>query len=203
MSKSLADLRAERSTSRPRRTYRAVVGEGQKYVAEVQRLVEEHDDLIVGLQQGPRKASESVADNAEVVRLRTALAERRDLMAEYEGELIYEATKSDGEWVRWKIAHPARAEGEPGHRDDLILAGGTCNSDDLIDDLAAYVVAWEGEDLQPGDFDALNLLRPDKKAIAAGVVGLYETGDDLGELLRGLSAHLANVTSSDSPKTSG
>ena len=35
MPKSIAELRAERSTSRPERAYRAVVGEGQKYVVEV------------------------------------------------------------------------------------------------------------------------------------------------------------------------
>jgi hypothetical protein len=59
------------------------------------------------------------------------------------------------------------------------------------------VVAWEGEPLESGDFEALNMLRPDKKAIAATVVGLYEVGDDLPKLLSGLSAHLKNAQSSN------
>ena len=69
-------------------------------------------------------------------------------------------------------------------------------------DLATYVVAWNGEPLEPGDFDALNLLRPDKKAIASIVVGLYETGDDVPKLRSGLLAHLASVRSSNSPDAS-
>jgi hypothetical protein len=132
-----------------------------------------------------------------VAEIRDRLADLRDLMADYEGELVIEATKTDGEWAQWRIEHPARDEDTPGFRDDRVLSGAACNTDDLIADLAAYVVAWNGEPLESGDFDALNLLRPDKKAIAATVVGLYETGDDLPKLLSDLSAHLRSVQSSN------
>jgi hypothetical protein len=198
MPKSLADLRAERSTARPERAYRAVVGDGQKFVVEVQRLTEEHDEITINaVSEGPRKIGDSTTLTPRMVEIRERLAELRDLMGEYEGELTIRATKTDGEWDQWRIAHPARDEDEPGHKDDLMLTGGCCNADDLIADLAAYVVAWEGEPLESGDFEALNLLRPDKKAIAATVVGLYEVGDDLPKLLSGLSAHLKNAQSSN------
>jgi hypothetical protein len=44
MPKSLADLVPSVPTARPERAYRAVVGDGQKFVVEVQRLTEEHDE---------------------------------------------------------------------------------------------------------------------------------------------------------------
>ena len=82
----------------------------------------------------------------------------------------------------------------------FIVALGWRDSDALIDDLPRYVTAWNGETLEDGDFDALGLMRPDKKQIARMVVGLYETGDGLGELRRGLSAHLTSAASSVSPE---
>jgi hypothetical protein len=113
--------------------------------------------------EGPRKIGDSTTLTPRMVEIRERLAELRDLMGEYEGELTIRATKTDGEWEQWRIAHPARDEDEPGHKDDLMLTGGCCNADDLIADLATYVVAWKGEPLESGDFEALNLLRPDKK----------------------------------------
>lgn len=202
MPKSLAELRAERSTSRPERVYKAVVGEGQKYVVEIQRLTEEHDEVLeqAAAEQAPRKSGQASMTPPRVSEIRNRLGDLRDLMAEYEGELTIRATKSDGQWEQWRIENPVRGEDEPGRSDDLRIAGGACNLDALLADLPTYVVAWNGEDLEPGDFDALNLLRPDKKAIAATVVGLYEHGDDLPKLLSGLSAHLKSVQSSNSPE---
>ena len=207
MTKSLTDLRLERaartSPLRPERSYRAVVGEGQTHVAEMQRLTEEHDDLVIRAaaeqSQRPRKSGEKATPPERVTQIRARMAELRDLMASYEGDLTIRATKQDGEWSQWRIDHPARDDGEPGHRDDMMLTGGCCNSDDLIEDLATYVVAWDGDLLQPGDFEALELLRPDKKVIAATVVGLYESGDDLPKLLGDLSALLKSETFSGSP----
>lgn len=211
MSKSIADLRAEKSTLRPRRIYRAVVGDGQKYVAETQQLTGEMETLQIkhaaieeAEQQKPRKTGEGVSPDLTAIRerveaIKARLAELADLMGEYDGDLTVEATKSDGDWEQWRIANPARGEDEPGHRDDLVLTGGHCNSDALIADLAAYVVAWNGEPLGPGDFEALNLLRPDKKVIAAMVDGLYETGDDLPKWLAALSGHRKSAQSSPSP----
>lgn len=216
MVKSLSDLRAEKFTARPERPYTAVVGEGQKYVIEIQRLTAEHDALsveaadldgqieaagdraserqrTVGEKADPEVAAlrdQAAALRARINEIRVRLSEVTDIMADYEGELTVRATRSDGDWGRWRIEHPARDEGEPGYRDDLMVTGGYCDSDALLDDLATFVVAWCGEELKTGDYEALNLLRPDKKAIAALVVGLYESGDDLPKLRTGLSALL-------------
>jgi hypothetical protein len=202
MGKSLAQLRSEKSTVRPERPYRAVVGEGQKYVAEAKRLTEEHDALLMqpqdsdGENQPPKKLGAKTLP-ARAIEIRDRLAEIAAEIAEYEGDLTVRATWSDGEWEQWRIAHPAREEDEPGHRDDMMIAGGYCNSEALIGELAAFVVAWEGEPLAPGDFDALNLLRPDKKAIANMVVGLYEVGEDIPKWRSGLSALLKSGNSSN------
>lgn len=204
MVKNLADLRAERSTARPTIIYRAVVGEGQKHVAEVERLTDEHNEVVTraAVEAGPRKSGQKTTLSPRAEEIRARLAELHDLMAEYAGDLTIAATKDDGEWVRWRLQHPARPEGEPGHDDDLEIARGVCNADDLIEDIEAYVVAWEGEPLQSGDFEALNLPRPDKKEIASLVVGLYEEGANLPKLLTSLSMLRTSSPSSGSPETS-
>lgn len=203
MTKSLADLRAERSTSRPARTYRATVGDGQKYVAEVQALTMENDDILTqeAAVDRPLKMGESPELPSRVVEIRERLAELAALMAEYEGDLTVAPMLSDGEWARWKIEHPAREEGQPGHREDAMVQY-VCNADDLIEALATFVTHWEGEPLAPGDFDALNLMRPDKKAIAELVVQMYEVGAYLPKLRSGLQALLAIEPSQSSPAPS-
>lgn len=228
MTKSLADLRAERFTARPERPYTAVVGEGQKCVAEIQRLSIEHDSLVTEIAatedriaaaeeraaDRPRamgeKADPSIeADRAELAKMRdqvnairAKLGDLTDKMAEYEGVVTVRATRTDGDWAQWKIAHPARSQDQPGYRDDLTVTFTYCNSADLIADLARYVVAWQGEPLAEGDFDALNLLPSDKKAIARVVVNMYETGDDLPKLRSDLSALLKSGPFSISPEPS-
>lgn len=200
MAKSIAELRAERSTTRPSRVYRVVAGEGQKYVAETQSLTAENDELLerhYAEQQGPRKAGERPELPARVVEIRERLAELADLMAEYEGDLTITATLSDGAWDQWKIEHPARDEDQPGHTEDD-LVGRVCNATDLINDLATFVTHWEGEELQSGDFDALNILRGDRKEIAQRVVSMYEVAANLPKLRSGLQVLLANGPSSPS-----
>ncbi|GAB7004408.1 hypothetical protein JCM18899A_18810 [Nocardioides sp. AN3] len=215
MSKSIADLIAERAQRaepvRPERVYLASVGEGQKYVVEAQQLSAEQDNLVIAEAkelaaeaQRPQKAGSKGSEELRKIRerltdVRARLAELADLMREYEGELTIRATKTDGEWEQWRIAHPARDEDHPGFRDDATLTGLACNLDDLLADLGTYVVAWNGEPLPAGGYDALELLRPDKKAIAQIVVGMYETGDDLPKWRSALSAYLERETSSDSP----
>lgn len=215
MSKSVAELMAERAARaepiRPERVYMAVVGEGQKYVVEAQQLAAEQNDLLIAEveeqnaeQERPRKSGAKGSPRlreirARLVEVRARLAELAGLMGDYEGELTIRATKTDGEWEQWRIAHPARGENEPGLRDDMLLTGGVCNADELLADLATYVVAWQGEPLPAGGYDALELLRPDKKAIAERVVGMYETGDDLPKWRSALSAYLEREMSSASP----
>lgn len=211
MPKSIAELCAEKAV-RPSTTYKATVGQGRQYVAEIQRLTDEHDALLEERATETDRASEQpramgekpttprVAEiDARVADIKARLSELLKLIAEYEGDVTVTATVSDGDWAQWRIKHPARAEGEPGFNEDRVVALGWCDSDALIDDLPRYVTAWNGEPLQDGDFDALGLMRPDKKQIARLVVGLYETGDGLGELRRGLSAHLTSAAPSPSP----
>lgn len=209
--KTIAELRAEKAV-RPSTTYKATVGQGRQYVAEIQSLTNEHDTLLeerdtVSQQASdrPRAMGETgipprVAEiDARVSEIKARLSELLALIAEYEGDVTITATATDGEWAQWRIKHPARADGEPGSVEDRIVSLGWCDSDALIDDLSRYVTAWNGESLEDGDFDALGLMRPDKKQIARMVVGLYETGDGLGELRRGLSAHLTSAAPSPSP----
>jgi hypothetical protein len=204
MPKSVADLIAERAKRngpvRPERILRVIVGEGQKYVVEAQRLTQEERDILLDIAeeaQRPKKMGATPEPPERLTEVRDRLAELNSLMGEYEGELTIRGTKTDGEWEQWRIEHPARDEDEPGYRDDLVLAGGACNTDALLADLAAYVVAWNGEPLPDGGYEALELLRPDKKQIAATVVGMYETGDDLPKWRGALSAHLKNEQSSN------
>lgn len=199
MVKSLADLRTEQSDVRPERPYRVFVGDGQKYVAEAKRLADEHDDLEMQPEsdgEGDQRPKMMVKPkSARLTEIRDRLAELTDLMAEYEGEVTVRASWSDGDWKQWCTKHPARTEDEPGSRDDAMIVGSFCNAEALIDTLSEFVVAWEGEPLAPGDFDALNLLRPDKKAIASMVVSMYEVGDDVPKWRSGLSALLKSASS--------
>lgn len=196
--KTMAQLRAEQSTARPERPYRAVVGEGKKYAAETLRLTVEHDDLMTGVRRDPDASTKPrrLTDKAtppRVLEIRDRLAELAQVMGEYEGELLVRATKTDGEWEQWRLDHPARDEDAAGGKDDAEITNGHCNSTDLIEDLATYVVSWEGEELGHGGYEALNLMRPDKKAIAALVVSMYEDDDELPFLLRGLSGFLTSA----------
>ncbi|MDF1603400.1 hypothetical protein [Nocardioides sp. YIM 152315] len=201
MAKSVADLRAEKSAGRPRRPLKIIVGEGRKYEIELDRLTAEHDKRLAVAAATPRKTgSDGVPER--VTEIRARMAELLQIIGEYEGEVIVEATRDDGDWAQWRIAHPARPQGEPGFREDAFIVGGWCNSDDLIADVARYVVSWESEPLGEGDFDALNVPRPVKKDIAKIVIDLYENGDDLGKSLSDLSAFLESVQSSSSPSES-
>lgn len=206
MAKSLADLLAAPSIIRPSTVVRVVLGEGQKYLPQMQAYSEEHDrllELAAAEEKRPRKATEKPATPARVAQLRDLMADLSKQMADYEGDLTVTAVRSDGEWAEWKIANPARTGEEPGARDDIILTGAACNSDALLADLATYVTAWEGEPLQAGNFDALNVTRPDKKTIAVEIIRLYEVGGDVPKLLNDLSAYLQNAQSSQPPAISG
>jgi hypothetical protein len=216
MAKSITELMVEKAARtaavRPTRTYRATVGEGQQYVAEMQALVSENNDLMVqheaaveaAMNERPLKMGElpELPDLPQrCVEIRARMAELNTLMGEYEGDLTITGTRTDGDWADWKITHPAREEGEPGYIEDQMISG-VCNATALLDDLATYVTHWEGEELAPGQFDALDLMRPDKKAIAGIVVDMYERGVNLPKLRSGLRAILASVPFSSSPENS-
>lgn len=202
---TLDELLSENFTDRPSKPFKVVIGKGQQYLPEVMELDSELADIKAAqriAEQRPRKAGEMIETPQRVTEIHTRMAELLDLMRRYEGTLTITATRSDGDWAKWKIEHPAREGGEPGSRDDFITSG-LCNADDLLEDLATYVTHWEGQPLGEGHFERLNVLRPDKKAIAAIVVNLYEEGDNLPKLRSNLSAVLASERSSSSPDSSG
>lgn len=201
---TLDELLAENFTERPSKPFKVVIGKGQQLVPEIMELDSELADIKAAqriAEQKPRKAGESTETPQRVTEIHERMAELLEEMRRYEGTLTITATKSDGDWAKWKIEHPAREGGEPGSRDDFITSG-LCNADALLEDLATYVTHWEGQPLGDGHFDRLNVLRPDKKAIAALVVNLYEEGDNLPKLRSNLSAALASERSSSSPATS-
>ncbi|WP_300680761.1 hypothetical protein [Nocardioides sp.] len=187
--KSLTDLMSEQSTGRPRTTRRTAVGKGQDYVVEAGLLIEQLQQTRA--QAGPKPIGGTV-QSPEETELRARLGEVTDLMAEYEADLTIEATRSDGDWVQWRLKHPARDQDQPGYDDDIEITQGYCNSEALIEDLERYVVAYEGEPIVPGAFAALNLQRPSKKVLAGLVVGLYER-QDIPKFRLGLAAILADV----------
>lgn len=121
-------------------------------------------------------------------------------MAAEEGELRVRAIQ-DGEWRRWCDAHPARAEGEPGHERDTEVAAGYCNADDLIDDLGTYAATFDDEPLAEGDWAAIfadSVSMPDKKQIASAVVAMHESRLDFRPWRNALSANLLKLNDSAS-----
>lgn len=187
MAKTLADLRAEKRDNRETRPYVACLA--RNLVAEVQNLTRELDEVAeliedvsddderptVPRRMGQGESAESKAARVRAEEIRSRLADVLEEMGEYEGELTVRASKTEGEWRQWVNAHPPRGEGEPGHLRDVEVAGGYCNADALIDDLAAYAHAWNGEELTSGDWGTtINLAPADRKAVAQIVVSMYE-----------------------------
>ncbi len=200
MSKSLADLRKSNTASRPERNYTVCLA--QHLVARVGVLTNELQSLEPvtdedGERQGPpRRLGEG--DSPRAQEIRDELLTLLDEMAEYEGELTIRAAE-DGAWRRWVNEHPARGEDVPGHKRDEDVAFGYCNSDDLIDSIGSYVVAWNGETLDEGDWPILSakIARADKKQIASIVVAMHEIGLDLPKLRIAWSANLRSVPDSN------
>lgn len=205
MSKSLADLRAQRPQSRPERSLTVCLA--PHLVAEVQQLTEESTRLK------PLEADESdtaprrmgQGEHPRAVEIRERLAALLDEMAEHEGELRVRASRTDGEWRNWANEHPARDEGEPGHDRDQRVSYGLCDSDALLDDLATYAYSWNGEPLGDGEFAALiepSLGSPDKAEMARAVVSMYESRLDFPQWRTSLSANLLRSRDSSSPAPS-
>lgn len=198
MPKSLADLRAQKRSARPERSYTACLA--PDLIAEVQALTEELDRLpqaSVADEEGERSGPprrQGQGEHPRATEIRERMGELLEQMADYEGELRLRATKTDGEWRQWVNEHPARDEDEAGHKRDLEVTFGYCNADALIDDLAAYAVAWNGEPLEAGDWDVLSVANADKKKIANLVVAMYESDLSLPKWRSALSTSLRSAT---------
>lgn len=172
----LAELRAEpSSTSRlPERTYPLCLA--QNLVAEAQALEEKRDDLLIAhardartpagdiasgegeIKGRPRRAAERPTTPPEVTEINTRLEELFDEMREHTGELRLRG-KEAGAWIRWVGQHPPRKVLDDNGkvlRDvelDLRVAHGVCDADALFETLAEYVVAWDNDPLDDGDWD--------------------------------------------------
>lgn len=205
MAKSLADLRAAPPQSRPERSVTLCLA--PQLIAEVQSLSEELNSLQrVPQEDGgpPRRAVDP--EDLRATGIRERLRQLVDEMAEHEGEMRLRANRTDGEWRRWVNEHPGRAEGQPGYERDIRITRGICNTDALLNDLATYAYAWNGDPLAPGDFVAIFdpvIATSDKQQMAEAIVAMYESRLDFTRLRTSLSADLRKWNDSDSPVPSG
>lgn len=180
MSKSLADLRAEKATqSLPTRVMPICLN--QELIADVQRLEAEKRDLLIDAARKPadddqdappQRLAGPAATPPRVSEIDTELEALYDRMREYEGELLLRAIPG-GEWQRWKDAHPAR-ENNP---TDADIGFGLCNAVDLLDTLDKFAAEWNGEPFGPGewtDWFVQKVAPADLRDICANVVSLHE-----------------------------
>lgn len=205
MAKTLAELRAE-SASRPEADMQKVdvevlLSAGRPHVDRVLELTDELNRIAADAAKAPRKTGEgtppAVTQAQEAVNAAIAAAE------DYKGMVTVAKTMTNGEWAEWRAQHPAREVVEGTVPLDTVT-GGWCNADDLMAELSRFVVAWNGEQLGEGDFDMLDISRPDLKDMARIVTTFYEVSDEVPKSLSGLSMLLAaSGTSSPSPTTSG
>lgn len=214
----LADLRSNPPASRPERSYDLCLV--PHLVAEVESLTQELAQLAGELAQlrpaddsSEAKRSRPPSRSADGPDPRIAQIEARDAeirarlgqllaeMAEHEGQMRLRAKRSDGEWRMWCDEHPAREEGEPGYDRDVRVTKGYCNADDLLDDLATYAYAWDGDLLADGDFAGIfepNIASADKSEMARLVVSMYESRLDFQQLRSSLSTNLLKLSDSKS-----
>lgn len=182
---TLAELRArkQKQKSRPTRVRRVTLD--IDLLADVQRLEEEKRDLLTEASrrhdddEGNRNPDGSVKKMGQggeaATRLGEIEAELRalyDRLRESEGEILLRGI-AGGEWQRWKDDHPPRE----GNVTDAEVAFGLCNATDVLDDLGRYVASWNGEDLEPGDWDGWlrdSIAPGDLRDLVSDVVSMHE-----------------------------
>lgn len=182
MSRSLADLRKSEHVGLPERTYQVCLA--PKLTGEVMRLVGELQDVTADAAaeqagDGPARPKR-MGDPPAVAQLREQLAAVRQQMAEHTGTVTLRGT-TDGLWRRWVDDNPPRED----NARDVSVAYGICNADALLENLHAYAVAWNGDDLAAGDWEFLqaNAAPGDLKEIARIIVAMHEATVDVPKLL--------------------
>lgn len=183
MSKSLAELRQSPRVGLPERTYQLCVA--SKVLGEFQSLLSDLEDAQLAdaaKAEGDESAAppKRMGDSPATAKIRARMTELNAELVEHTGTLTLRGL-NEGAWRLWVDEHPAR---EGNERDDHI-AYGYCNADDLIDSLASFAHAWNGDELGSGDwaFLADNAAPGDLKAIAQLVVKMHETVVNLPKLL--------------------
>lgn len=149
----------------------------QNLVAEVESLEAERAEIRVeasrskdaDAEEKPRKMS--VGNHPRLAEIDARLEELYDEMRDHTGELRLRARPS-GDWMRWSGEHPAREDNQV----DEQVTYGFVNADDLVNDLAAYAVEWDGSPLGDGDWDfiASRVTVGDLKELARTVVQMQE-----------------------------
>jgi hypothetical protein len=178
-------------------------------VAQVERLAREQEDLLVDAQRTdasgratkpPPKASQKTR-NPRLDEIEAELAGLYNRIRENEGELLIRAIDG-GKWQSWKDEHPARED----NRVDEEAGLGLVNTTALMAELGDYVEAWNGQPLQPGDWDEAfvpQVAPGDLRALVTAVVLLQErTGLRIPKSPSGSSTTEPGENDSDSPSTS-
>ncbi|HEY9251011.1 MAG TPA: hypothetical protein VIP58_03475 [Nocardioides sp.] len=173
---TLAEVRARKQTL-PTREKRVCLDLAA--ISEVEVLEAEKRDLLVEAEERKdgtgraRKASEGA--NPRLAQIETEMEALFDRMRESEGSITLRAV-TGGDWHRFKEANPARGEDDANHKLDEKIAWGVCNASVLLDELPRFVAAWEGEELQPGDWVTIadQIAPADLRDIVTTVVSMHE-----------------------------
>lgn len=144
--------------------------------AKARKAAEDDPDAAKRTRKAGQRARPQrlVEIDAELAALDEEVVPLYEKIRETEGELLGRGIPG-GEWQRWKDEHPPRKIGqretrrENGevaetltggpiyHPDDQLMtewgAIPVCNAADLREDLARYMVAWNGEGFAEGDWD--------------------------------------------------
>lgn len=188
--KSLKELR-EAPVNLPERPVELCLAQG--LLGRIEALENERDDVLQATQKTPRRQSSGPPNTSGIEKQIEGLL---DEMRENTGTLIVRAVES-GEWRTWAIEHPARDADEPGGALDRRIGYSAVNVDDLINEMERWAYSWNGEPLEPGEFEEVILPRAangDLLELCRQVVLLHE-GPGAVPKSRG--------TSSTSRKTSG
>lgn len=181
---TLAEVRARKQTL-PTREKRVCLDLAA--ISEVEVLEVKEGDLRLEVEslekaEGARARKASEGKNPRLAEIETELAQIKaekealfDRMRESEGSITLRAV-TGGEWHRFKEANPARGEDDANHKLDEKIAWGVCNASVLFDELPRFVAAWEGEELQPGDWVTIadQIAPADLRDIVTTVVGMHE-----------------------------
>lgn len=205
MALSLADLRKEKEkpASLPTRVVKICLD--QALLSDIQRLTAEKSDIATAAALAaadsddsagpPRRQGQGV--DPRLAEIDAELEPLYERLRETEGELLISA-RDGGEWIRWKDAHPPRENNEVDDR----LAYGLCNAADLVADLGKYIVAWNGDDFGPGEWDgwfASKVAPADLGECTKAVVEVHEARVSAPKSLSTSSAPQTSVTGSPSP----
>lgn len=121
--------------------------------------------------QGPKNEAAGISPRERDVDAR--IEEICQSMADDAKVLVVGAKGGLGPWIHWVDANPARSDNVL----DQELAQGICNAAALVANLGKWVVSWDGEPFEDGDWDKFSQFVPAGATgrIARAVVEVHET----------------------------